>query len=79
MLSANLGSSHAVWGYALILGFGLGGCLTVVVTAAQFSAPPALITLSSGALICFRSLGASVGIPTYNAILNSQIKKKATC
>jgi hypothetical protein len=50
--------------------------LTVVVTAAQFSAPPALISLGSGTLICLRALGASVGLPVYNAIFNSQFGKK---
>lgn len=76
MISIDLGSSKAVWAYTLFLGLGLGGCLTLVVVAAQFSAPPALISLSSGLLIAFRSLGASVGLPVYGAIFNSQLTKK---
>lgn len=75
MISVGLGSSKAVWGYALFLGFGLGGCLTLIVVAAHFSAAPELVSLSSGLLIAFRSLGASVGLPVYSAIFNSQITK----
>lgn len=73
MATATLSSGTAVWGYPVFMGFGLGVCLTCIVTAAQLSAPPALIAISSGLMISTRSLGGSVGLAIYNAIFNSRI------
>lgn len=73
MMSVGFGDSKNVWGYNLFLGLGFGGCLTIIVVAAQFSAPPELLAISSGALITARSGGAAICLPIANAIFNSQI------
>lgn len=62
-----------MWGYPIFVGLGLGICLTCIVTAAQLSAPPELIAITSGLLICIRSFGASVGIAIFTAMLNSKL------
>ncbi|KAK5059701.1 hypothetical protein LTR84_009584 [Exophiala bonariae] len=75
MLTLRLGDSKNVYGYPVFLGLGLGGCLTLVVVAAQFSAPPELLAIGSGALITARSFGAAICLPIANAIFSSQISK----
>ncbi|KAK4998652.1 hypothetical protein LTR66_002156 [Elasticomyces elasticus] len=72
MATATLSSGKAMWVYPVFLGIGLGVCLTTLVTAAQLSAPPALI----GLLISVRSFGGSIGLAIYNSILNSQLSSK---
>ncbi|KAH9207578.1 major facilitator superfamily domain-containing protein [Leptodontidium sp. 2 PMI_412] len=72
MATATLSSGIAMWGYPVFLGIGLGVCLTCLVTAAQLSVDPALISISSGLLISIRSLGAAIALAIYNAIFNSQ-------
>ncbi|KEF54831.1 uncharacterized protein A1O9_09273 [Exophiala aquamarina CBS 119918] len=62
-----------LWGYPVILGVGLGFCLTALMTAAQFSAPIEHIAVCSGLMIGVRSLGGSVGLAIYNAIFNSAL------
>lgn len=43
MASVDLGSSNAVWGYPVLLGAGLGLCLSLLVGVAQLSTPSALM------------------------------------
>jgi len=62
MATVGLGSSDAVWGYPLFLGIALGIVLCALVSVAQFSTPPSLISTTSGLLISVRSLGGTVGI-----------------
>ncbi|PVH69618.1 MFS general substrate transporter [Cadophora sp. DSE1049] len=73
MATLTLSSGTALWTYPIFLGFGLGVCLTCLVTIAQLSAPPGLISISTGLLLSVRSLGGSVALAIYNAIFNSQI------
>jgi hypothetical protein len=68
MATATTGSNKAVWGYPIILGAGLGICLNIIMTAAQFGTPPELIAAASGLMIGVRSLGGSVGLAIYNAV-----------
>jgi hypothetical protein len=75
MMSVNFGSARTIWVFPMFLGLGFGGCLTCIVVAAQFSAPPALLALSSGGLITSRSAGAAICFAIGNAIFNSQINK----
>lgn len=63
----------AIWIYPIFLGIGLGVCLTVLVTAAQFATPPALIAITSGLMISVRSLGGSIGLAIYSAIFNGTL------
>ena len=68
MATATVGSNRAVVGYPVIFGAGLGICLNILMTAAQFGTPPELIATASGLMIGVRSLGGSVGLAIYNAI-----------
>lgn len=49
----------------------MGLALTCIVTAAQLSTPPELITIASGSIFALESLGGSVALATYTAIFNS--------
>jgi hypothetical protein len=62
MSRATLTSHTAVWGYPVLLGFGFGWSLTLLITAAQMSAPPELIAITSGLMLASRSLGGSIGL-----------------
>lgn len=75
MISVGFGDYKSVWGFNLFLGLGFGGCLTCIVVAIQFSAPPELLASSSGALITARSAGVAICFAISNAIFNSQIGK----
>ncbi|KAH6955604.1 major facilitator superfamily domain-containing protein [Ilyonectria sp. MPI-CAGE-AT-0026] len=73
MMSVGFGDYTNIWGFNVFLGLGFGGCLTCIVVAAQFSAPPELLAISSGALITARAGGAAICFAIGNAIFNSQI------
>jgi hypothetical protein len=62
MATANKTSSTQVWGYPVFLGWGLGMTLVALVTVAQLSTPPELISIASGLIISVRSLGGTIGI-----------------
>lgn len=62
MATSDTGSSKAVWFYPVLLGIGLGMTLTTLVTAAQLSTPPELISVASGLIISVRSLGGTIAI-----------------
>jgi hypothetical protein len=62
MATATPDSSKATWGYPVLLGIGLGICLCTLVTVAQLSTPPELIAITSGLMICIRSLGGTIGL-----------------
>jgi hypothetical protein len=73
MATSGKGSDGAVWGYAVIMGVAFGIMLTTLITVAQLSTPPELISIATGLFICVRSLGASVGLVIYNAVFNGAI------
>lgn len=73
MATANLGSNIALWGYGVFFGCGLGVCLNVLMTAAQFGTPPELIASASGIIIGVRSVGGSVALAIFNAIFSQQL------
>lgn len=66
---------NAIWGYTVLAGLGLGFGLVIVVTTGQMSTPPGLIATTSGLILTSRSLGGSVALPVYTAILNSLLKQ----
>ncbi|KAK3350586.1 major facilitator superfamily domain-containing protein [Neurospora tetraspora] len=70
MSTSGVGTNNEVWGYPVLLGTALGMSLCVLVTVAQLSTPPELIAIASGLVIGLRSLGGSVGLAIYNALLN---------
>jgi hypothetical protein len=75
MMSVTPESHKAIWAYPLLVGLGFGGCLTIIVVAAHFSAPPELVSITSGALITSRALGATICLPVCTAIYNSQLAR----
>lgn len=62
MAKSDLDTDRPVWGYPVLLGIALGMTLTTLVTAAQLSIPPELISVASGLIISIRSLGGTIGI-----------------
>lgn len=73
MSVAKTSSSNGVWGYAVLLGIGLGLSLTCLVTAAQLSTPPQLISTSSGLMIASRSIGAVIALAICKILLNCSL------
>jgi hypothetical protein len=71
MATAGRGSDRAVWGYAVLPGMPFGVISTTLITIAQLSTPPALISIASGIFIAVRFFGSTVGLAVrYNAVLN---------
>lgn len=60
-----------MWGYPIFLGIGLGWSLTYLVTAAQLSAPPHMIAVTSGILLAIRSFGGSIALAICGCLLNA--------
>lgn len=75
MATIKLNQSDAIWGFTVLAGFGLGFGLVIAVTTAQISTPSGLIATTSGLILTARSLGGSVALPAYTAILNSSLSK----
>lgn len=73
MAKADRTTDAPVWGYTVLLGFGLGMTLTALVTVAQLSTPPELISIASGLVISVRSLGGTIGIAIYTALFNDAV------
>ncbi|KAK0730238.1 major facilitator superfamily domain-containing protein [Lasiosphaeris hirsuta] len=70
MATTTLESNKPVWFFPVLLGAALGMTLTTLVTVAQLSTPPELISVASGLIISIRSLGGTVGLAIYNALFN---------
>jgi MFS family permease len=75
MATSDAGSDDAVWGYAVLMGVSFGILLTTLITLAQLSTPPELISIASGLFIGVRSLGANVGLAIYNAVFNEAMSR----
>lgn len=75
MATVKPGSGTAAWAYPIFLGLGLGCAVTGTVVAAQLSAPPAFIALTTGLMLGGRSFGGSVALPIYNSLFSSQLSK----
>ncbi|KAK4213193.1 major facilitator superfamily domain-containing protein [Rhypophila decipiens] len=58
------------WGFPVIIGIALGMTLTTLMTVAQLSTPPELLSIASGLFISVRSLGGTIGLAIYNAMFN---------
>ncbi|KAH6885316.1 major facilitator superfamily domain-containing protein [Thelonectria olida] len=72
MATSDEGSGTLVWGYPVLLGSALGMTLITLVTVAQLCTPPQLISIASGLIISIRSLGGTVGIAIYNAVMSDE-------
>jgi hypothetical protein len=77
MASTNRTTNTLVWGFPILMGLALGMTLTTLVTVAQLSTPPELISTASGLIISVRSLGGTVGIAIYSAIYAEQMNHSA--
>lgn len=71
-------SDTPTWGYPVFLGSALGMTLTTLITVAQLSTPPELISVASGLIISIRSLGGTVGLAIYNALFHDVMKNLGT-
>ncbi|KAK3395326.1 major facilitator superfamily domain-containing protein [Sordaria brevicollis] len=67
-------SNTPTWGYTVLVGSAVGMTLTTLVTVAQLSTPPELISVGSGLIISIRSLGGTVGLAIYNALFHDVMK-----
>ncbi|KAJ9156078.1 Siderophore iron transporter [Pleurostoma richardsiae] len=70
MATTSLGSNNVVWGYPVLLGVALGMTLTNLVSVAQLSIPPDLISVASGLIISIRSLGGTIALAIDNALFS---------
>ncbi|KAF7561383.1 hypothetical protein G7046_g2767 [Stylonectria norvegica] len=75
MATADENTDKNTWGYPVLLGSALGMTLITLVTVAQLSTPPELISVASGLIICIRSLGGTVGIAIYNALFTHELRQ----
>ncbi|KIW14595.1 hypothetical protein PV08_07379 [Exophiala spinifera] len=70
------------WGFITFYGAGLGTCLITLITAAQLTTPPELISITSGLLGSLRSVGGAIGVAIPTAIfhhgLTSNLVPKVT-
>jgi len=73
MISLNLSSGTAVWGYGVFLGIGLGISLNALVVVAQLSIPPELIATGTSLMLAIRAAGGTVGLAIYNAVFNAAL------
>ena len=73
MASLQLSTRVNTLGYAVFLGIGLGIALNALVTVAQLSTPPELISTTTGLMIATRSFGGTVGLSIYTAIFSSTL------
>ena len=62
MATTDTSTNNNTWGYPVLLGFGLGMTLITLVTVAQLSTPPELLSIASGLMLSVRSLGGCIGI-----------------
>ncbi|KAK0391873.1 hypothetical protein NLU13_1371 [Sarocladium strictum] len=77
MTSINPGSGQApFWGLAVLGSVGLGFIITTITIAAQMSAPPELISVTTGLLVTSRSVGGIVGLAVNNAIFINSVKNQ---
>ncbi|HEY2072433.1 MAG TPA: MDR family MFS transporter [Gaiellaceae bacterium] len=62
--------------YVLVIGFGLGMVMQVLVLAVQNAVPPRDMGVATSGSIMFRQIGGSVGIAAFGAIFASQLRKE---
>ncbi|KAF7548044.1 hypothetical protein G7Z17_g7323 [Cylindrodendrum hubeiense] len=77
MATSDEGTDINTWGYPVLLGSALGMTLITLVTVAQLSTPPNLISIASGLIISMRSLGGTIGIAIYNAVFRTEVSRLA--
>jgi MFS family permease len=63
-------------GFTPFFGIGLGTALNTLVTVAQLSTPPELISLTTGLMIGTRSVGGTIALAIYSAIFSGTLNDK---
>ena len=61
--------------YVLVIGFGLGMVMQVLVLAVQNAVEPRQMGVATSGSIMFRQIGGSVGIAAFGAIFSNQLRK----
>ncbi|KAL3459727.1 major facilitator superfamily domain-containing protein [Aspergillus heterothallicus] len=64
-------SPNVLWGYPILLGFAMGTILPSAITAAQLSVAPGMISIATGLLMAFKTIGTGLA-----GIVNSVIFQK---
>ncbi|RVX75917.1 hypothetical protein B0A52_00274 [Exophiala mesophila] len=73
MATTTLNSNRSVWGFPVFFGAGLACSLNALIAAAQFSAPPDLISTTSGLMAASRGVGATIGTAICISIFSSRL------
>ncbi|OQV03057.1 hypothetical protein CLAIMM_08155 [Cladophialophora immunda] len=73
MATTTLNSDTSIWGFPVIFGLGIGFALSPLVAAAQFSAPPDLISTTSGLMATSRGVGVTMGTAIYTTIFTGKL------
>lgn len=73
MAGTNLYDGVNLWGYQIFLGIGVSGAIIGLITVAQLSIPPELISPGTGLMIATRAAGSAIGLVLFNAILDSTL------
>ena len=80
MASLDPSTRWSAVGFTPFFGIGLGTALNTLVTVAQLSTPPELISTATGLMIGTRNVGGTIALAIYAAIfsntLNNQLPKK---
>ena len=74
MASLNPSTRWSAVGFTPFFGIGLGMALNTLVTVAQLSTPPELISLTTGLMIGTRSVGGTIALAIYSAIFSGTLK-----
>src|SRR5262245_1460318 len=75
-LLSGLAAGHEVWKTALVmvlLGFGLGMTMQVLVLAAQNAVPYELLGVATSGSTLFRQVGGSIGVSVFGAVFANQL------
>ncbi|KAK5048723.1 hypothetical protein LTR84_005815 [Exophiala bonariae] len=75
LLAVEPGKTALMWVAPIFVGLGTGIGYTVCVVVAHFGAPQEFLSLASGMIICIRAFGASIGVPIFVSMFNSQTTK----
>lgn len=76
MASLNPHTRWSAVGFTPFFGIGLGIALNTLVTVAQLSTPPELISLATGLMIGTRSVGGTIALAIYSAIFSNTLNDK---
>lgn len=76
MASVNPSMRRNALGYTPFFGLALGTALNAIVTVAQLSTPPDLISITTGLMISTRSVGGTVGLAIFSAVFSGTLNRE---